>query len=112
MAAATFPPHSSQSTTVLRCGGSTCRVELRVDGPRDVALIIASEPLRSALVARARAGQVEVFAPVAPLDAIQFLETHRDRIAYAIIAADKWGPEFPQFVADEYPEIHPITLVA
>ncbi len=83
------------------------------DRPRKVALLIADEPLRAGLAEVGRANGLEVVACPTPLDAVQRLEGIRERIGFAIITSTPpWGRELRELLAEDYPEIKRIVLVA
>lgn len=76
-------------------------------------LVIAAEPLRSALTELARSKHLDVHTCTTPLDTCQALERASARLAYAIISSDTlWGLELRQLLEDEYPEIKSVMLIA
>ncbi len=76
-------------------------------------LVIAEEPLRSQLAQAARDRGYEPVTKSTPLDAIQTLTHLADRIAYAIISSQaRWGLALRELLADEYPNVRPVMLVA
>ena len=80
---------------------------------RDLALVIADEPLRSQLVDAARHRGYEPHAARTPLDAIQALVRDGDKIRYAILSsAPSWTLPLRELIAEEYPGIHRLMLVA
>ncbi len=81
--------------------------------PREAVLVIAEEPLRSQLAAAARERGYEPVAKQTPLDAITALERLAGKIAYAVISSQaRWGLALRELLADEYPNVRPVMLVA
>jgi hypothetical protein len=80
---------------------------------RRIALLVADEPLRAGLAEVGRANGLDVIACITPLDAIHRLEGSREKIGFAIIStAPRWGVAFRELLAEDYPEIKRIVLVA
>jgi hypothetical protein len=80
---------------------------------RRIALLVADEPLRAGLAEVGRANGLDVITCITPLEAIQRLEGIREQIGFAIIStAPRWGVAFHELLAEDYPEIKRIVLVA
>ena len=80
---------------------------------RDVALVIANEPLAAVIGELYRAYGYDVFAPETPLDVIQTLISADDRIGAVIISPDaRWANGLCEFLGEEYPEIDRIVLAS
>jgi hypothetical protein len=80
---------------------------------RDVALVVADEPLAAVIAELYRTYGYEVCTPATPLDVIQTLLGVGDRIGAAVISPDaRWADGLRDFMADEYPEIDRIMLAA
>lgn len=80
---------------------------------RDVALVVADEPLAAVIAELYRAYGYEVRTPATPLDVIQTLLGVGDRIGVAVLSPDaRWADGLREFMADEYPEIDRIVLAA
>lgn len=80
---------------------------------RDIVLICAIEPLRSALVELARVGGYEPYESATPLQAIEALVARGDRIGHALIASDlphRWGERLAELIAEEYPHVQRYLL--
>lgn len=114
MAVATRPPVSRErGRSVLRSRSWAACCERAAARDRVTVLIVAAEPMRAALVDRARRDNLEVLAPVTPLDTVQALENHRARIACAIVTSDlPWGGALHQLLSHEYPELERVAFVA
>ncbi|HEU0035587.1 MAG TPA: hypothetical protein VFQ53_33480 [Kofleriaceae bacterium] len=88
---------------------------MRIDPalPRDVSLVVADEPIRSALVEGLRANGCDAIAPKTPLDMVQALIAWREQIGSVVISsASRWAHGLRDFLADEYPEIEPVMLAS
>lgn len=80
---------------------------------RETALVLAVEPLRSALVASVMARGFAVETCTTPLDAIQILERLGPRIGYALISSvPDGGVALRRLLLDAYPDIKSIVLVS
>jgi len=76
-------------------------------------LVIAIEPLLSMLADLGRRASLGVQACLSPVDAIQVLACSGGRLACAIISTTPpWGLEVRRLIAQDYPDIDRITVVA
>jgi hypothetical protein len=80
--------------------------------PSRLALVIADAPLGRVLGALYRAYGYEVVVPKTPLDAVQALLA-TDRVAIVIVSQSAgWAAGLRELIAEEFPEIDQIVLVA
>jgi hypothetical protein len=80
---------------------------------RDVALVIADEPLATVIGELYCDYGYDAVAPETPLAVIQTLLSSGGQIGVVIISPDaRWAHGFREFLADEYPEIDRLVLAA
>lgn len=80
---------------------------------RDAVLVIAHPPLRVRLAELAGQAGFTVLVGSSGLESIQLLEKHGAHIAYAILSSDEdWVVGLKKVLADEYPEIKCLMLIA
>ena len=74
-------------------------------------LVVAEPNLRDALTAAVRSNGYEAFECQTPLEAIQLLERHSSKIAYAVLSpAAPRVLELRELLAEEYPAIQRMVL--
>lgn len=86
---------------------------VRPTGARDLVLVCAVEPLRSALVEMLRARGYEPRVSVTPLQAVEELLARGDRIGHAIISNELphgWASSLHEYIGDEYPGVQRVLL--
>lgn len=80
---------------------------------RDVALVIAEEPVARTVGDLCRRRNYEVASAKTPLEAINALVSLGARVGVFVIAASApWSAELTELVADEFPEIDQVITIA
>ena len=85
--------------------------ESAVETRRELVLVCAEEPLRSALAEFVRGRGYEPRVPATTLQAIEVLIDSGDRIGWALLASDA-GTALHEFLADEYPDVRRVLVSA
>lgn len=81
--------------------------------PRDIALVVAEEPLAAVIADLYRVYGFEVRTAATPLGVVLALIGAGERVGAVVISPDaRWADGVDDFVADEYPEIDRIVLAA
>lgn len=103
--------HASAPSPVFFDGGA--RLAPIEHSGSTLALVIADEPIASAIAELYRTHGYDVFAPDTPLDAIQTLISAGDQIGVVLVSPETaWANGLREFLADEYPTIDQIVLAA
>jgi hypothetical protein len=83
-----------------------------LDG-RDALLLVADEPIRGAVWELATRGGYDVFACRSPLDVIDTLVGAGDRLACVVLESTvPWGTGLRELLAEEYPKLDTVILIA
>ena len=93
----------------MRTDGWVEALQLKRDSNRDHVVVLADSPLRDLLTRAVADNGFQVIAARTPLDAIQILERLGSSIAYVVLAV---AHALRDVLAEDYPQIRPVVLVA
>lgn len=99
-------PHDERECSVLRA------LELRRFAERDVAIVVAAEPLQSVIAERARGSQLRPEICATYVEALEKLEREGPRVACVVITLEnEWAADLYRAVGQRDPAIRRFALI-